>query len=266
MNVAYRAGSRSQPGLPGVRSAFRAGRSSRYGEEADESVSGHPFMRGAHAAGSASTRGTPGHKPMKGAFRAGRAGYGLDEAIEEGVEDAFGALSGHIGADAFRPLQDREVLEQDLLFEDDIDDDDVGDGVDLDDDDDGDDDESMGAYVPAYGAYVPQFGAMFKKDIEDRLEAARRRYERLVRTTDMTDPDGEKKVADAKSAYDRMVRAYSKASAMPEAPRKGPALRRQVESEVESSMSNVSLFRDSDDDLEDELEADIPGYSAGRPR
>lgn len=287
MRAAYRAGRASAAPAPVrhpfMRAAYRAGRasapsasrpvvvSSAVRPMAPSSVArptasvrppvyspGHPAMNAAYRAGSVSRPGLPG---VRSAFRAGRASrYGLEEAIEEGVED-FGAL---IGADAFRPLQGLDMLEHDSLLEDDIDDDDVGDGVDLDDDDD---DESMGAYIAGsgYGAYVPQFGAVFKKDIEDRLEGARRRYERLVRTTDMTDPDGEKKVMDAKAYYDRMVKAYAKASDQPEAPRKGPALRRAVESEdgEEGDKSSVSLFSHGDSDLEDEME-DM-GISMGRP-
>ncbi len=268
VNAAYRAGSHSQPGFPGMRSAFRAGRSGRYGEEADETVSGHhPFMRGAHAAGSASTRGEPGHKYVRGSFRAGRAGYGLDEAIEEGVEE-FGA--GLIGANAFVPLQGHDALDHDVLLEDDIDDDAEGiDGIDADDLDE-DDDEHMGAYVPQFGAYVPQFGALFKRDIEDRLEAARRRYQYLVRTADMTDPVQEGEVIKAKEYYEKMVRAVARASEMPEAPGKGRALRRQIMAEEQHpGMAEVSLFsaHDEDDDV-DEVEEDLRnmGISMGKPR
>ncbi len=269
-----------RPGLPAVRSSFRAG---RYGEDEDEDMGG-VATRGSYRAGRTG-RGQPGLPGVRGSFRAGR-GYGLDEAIEEGVEE-FGATL--IGTDAFRNLQGHEGLSHSMLQDDDLDDELEGD--DLDDLDDEDDDESMGAYISSYGeddededmgAYVPQFGAVFKRDIEDKLEAARRKYERLVRTEDVHDTTkggGADKVAAAWKEYERLKRAIMAASAQPAASRKGPALREQIEAEREGrgdedapvGLDAVTLFRSrlSEDDEDDEdMESDLEdmGISMGQKR
>lgn len=195
--------------------------------------------------------------------------FGLDGAVEDGVED-FGAL---IGADAFQPLQDKDSLSHDELFLDDLDDD--IEGLDSDDDDDDDDgDESMGAYIASYGedddddddeemgAYIPSFGAIFKRDLDKRLEAARARYERLrAKETD------EAKVSEAWQDYQRLVKAYRRASEMPTAQSAGPSLARSWGHQVEDLEAPEDYadpedqpFRlrgrvaEVDDDLDDEEE------------
>ncbi len=160
--------------------------------------------------------------------------YGLEEAIEEGVDE----FAGLIGASAFEPLAGSDALERDVLLEDDIDDD--LEGIDTDDEDESfgayiaaygedEDDDEFGAYIAAYGededdefgAYVPQFGAVFRRDIQSRLEAARRRYERLRgKETD------QQKVQEAWQDYQRLVKAYQAASELPTAQRAGPSLAR----------------------------------------
>lgn len=241
----------------------------------------------------------PGHRPVARAARAhpfkmaaaraagrqfARSRFGLDGAVEEGVEE-FGSL---IGGNAFQNLQGADFLEHDSLFEDGIDDDTPGDD-DLDDDEFGayiaaygdDGDDEFGAYIAAYGedddefgAYIPQFGAMFKRDIEDRLEAARRRYERLrAKETDQT------KVAEAYADYQRLVRAYAAASKRPTAQRKGPALATELgqpgsgpaapegyeEPQEQTFRLRGRVAATEDDEGDDDLEDGDEDFSIGRP-
>jgi hypothetical protein len=227
-----------------------------------------PYARPARAAAynlGASTR--PGS--IRSAFRAGRASrYGLEDAVEEGVQE-FGAM---IGADAFRNLQGKATLDKASLFEDDMDDEIEGidSDEDLDLDDDGDDDE-YGAYIASYGgdeddddddfgAYVPQFGAVFRRDIDERLESARKRYERLrAKETD------EEKVQEAWQDYQRLVKALQKAAELPTAQRSAPSLARAWGRQVEDAGSpedyaepEETVFRlggrVADADLEDDLD------------
>lgn len=219
-SAAYNLGASTRPGMPGIRSAFRAGRSSR---------------------------------------------YGLEEAVEDGVQE-FGAM---IGADAFRNLQGKATLDKDSLFEDDMDDE--LEGIDSDEDLDLDDgDDEYGAYIASYGgdeddddnygAYVPQFGAVFRRDIDERLESARKRYERLrAKETD------EEKVQEAWQDYQRLVKALQKAAELPTAQRSAPSLARAWGRQVEDAGSpedyaepEETVFRlggrVADADLEDDLD------------
>lgn len=128
--------------------------------------------------------------------------YGLDDAVQSGVEDAFGAAPGRIGADAFQQLADRDedgFLTSSTLFDED-DDDEVGD-----DDIDLDDEQDEGQ--------EPQFGALFRRDVEGRLEAARSKYERL-KAKAVSDEDWEK-VNQAYQQYKTFSKAYRRAATAP---------------------------------------------------
>lgn len=156
--------------------------------------------------------------------RAARARMaGLDAAIEEGVQE-FGAL---IGSNAFLPLQGRgdELLPHDALLEDEIDDD----LTEMDEMDQADRED--------FGAYIPQFGAVFKRDLDARLEAARRKYERLRAKSGDT-PETKQ----AYSQYLSLVRAYKEASELPSAQHAGPSLahswgQQQTQEEAEEAFS-----------------------------
>jgi len=213
---------------------------------------------------------------------------GIEDAIKEGFEEFGSAL---IGASAFRNLQGRDALSHSELFLDGLDDDldDEDDDEDGDDefgayiaefgeDDDEDGDDEFGAYIAEFGedddefgddgddefgAHIPQFGAVFRRDIDERLELARRRYERLRgKETDLA------KVQEAYQDYQRLVKALKQASELPTAQRAGPSLagawgrQRPIGEDADYAPPENRVFRlggrvAADDDDEDDFDLDL---------
>lgn len=134
----------------------------------------------------------------------------LEEAIEETAEE-MGLLPGTISADAFSDLNPSGLTRSTILESDAVDD--LIEAEDLLDDEDDEEDGDEGTTSEAIRQSGPQFGAIFKRKTEDRLESARRRYERLrdraVTKKDWVEVEG------ALNDYRKLAQAYKKAAVAP---------------------------------------------------
>jgi len=159
-------------------------------------------------------RGGGGGAAYRAGRRRGRRGTRYGEEHED--EFSFGMISGRIGIEAFPGVEGSSIT-SDMLVED------WDDGLDDDieiafEDEDYDELYAEGSTADKIQSEGSQFGAVFKRKTEKRVEAARRKYERL--RDHAVDPEDWEKVEVAMRDYRKLAQAYKKAAVAP-TPRTG---------------------------------------------